>query len=230
MMLAILYDVHGNRPALEAVLGHAREQGAERFVLGGDYAAFGAWPLPCVTMLGALADAIWIRGNWERWQADLRAVPDDPTLRGAAAWVHVRLGKAVVEELAALPPATVLGDTLFCHASPGSDMEAFGHEPDPERDERLLAGVEQRRVVFGHTHVQFRRMSAPGVELINPGSVGMPWDGDVRAAYATVDDAGAIALHRVEYDVDAAVSALREIGEPWTGPTAARLEAARFEV
>jgi diadenosine tetraphosphatase ApaH/serine/threonine PP2A family protein phosphatase len=230
MMLALLYDIHGNRPALEAVLGHAREQGAERFVLGGDYSAFGAWPVACVTLLRGLADTTWIRGNWERWQAEPGAVPGDPVLRGAAAWVRDQLGGALVRELAALPPTTVLDDTLFCHASPASDIDAFGREPDPEADDQLLAGVTQRRVVFGHTHLQFRRRSASGIELVNPGSVGMPWDGDVRAAYALSDGAGEIALHRVEYDVDAALAALREIGEPWTGPTAARLEAARFAV
>jgi diadenosine tetraphosphatase ApaH/serine/threonine PP2A family protein phosphatase len=230
MMLAVLYDIHGNRPALEAVLGHAREQGAERFVLGGDYAAFGAWPGACLTILRALADATWIRGNWERWQAEPEAMPDDPTLQGAAAWVRRRLGAELVRELGALAPTVVVDDTLYCHASPASDIDPFPREPDPEGDDQLLAGVEQRRVVFGHTHVQLRRTSASGIELVNPGSVGMPWDGDVRAAYATVDDDGAIALQRVEYDVDAAVTALREIGEPWTGPTAARLEAARFDV
>lgn len=230
MMLAILYDIHGNRPALESVLSHAREQGAERFVLGGDYAAFGAWPAASVALLRGLAYTTWIRGNWERWQAEPGAVPDSPALQGAAAWVRARLGDELVAELAALPPSTVIGDTLFCHASPTSDIEAIGREPDPEADDQLLAGVEQRRVVFGHTHVQFRRTSASGVELVNPGSVGLPWDGDVRAAYAILDDDGQIHLHRVEYDIDAASAALEEIGEPWTAPTRARLEAARFDV
>jgi diadenosine tetraphosphatase ApaH/serine/threonine PP2A family protein phosphatase len=229
-MLAILYDIHGNRPALEAVLGHAREAGAERFLLGGDYAAFGAWPVECVTILRALADTTWIRGNWERWQADPGAVPDDATLRGATAWVRARLGEQLVGELAGLPASVVVDDTLFCHASPKSDIDAFGREPDPEADDQLLAGVEQRRVVFGHTHVQFRRTSASGIELVNPGSVGLPWDGDVRAAYAILGDDGAIALHRVEYDIDAPSAALEAIGEPWTAATRARLEAARFDV
>jgi diadenosine tetraphosphatase ApaH/serine/threonine PP2A family protein phosphatase len=223
-MLAILYDIHGNRPALEAVLGHAREQGADRFLLGGDYSAFGAWPVECVTLLRALPDATWIRGNWERWQVEVDALPDNTTIEGAAAWVVAQLGEALVAELAALPPSAVVGDTLFCHASPGS-------EADPEGDDQLLAGVPQRRVVFGHTHRQFRRRSASGVELVNAGSVGLPWDGDVRAAYATLDgDGGGIELHRVAYDVDAALHALEAIGEAWTVTTARRLREARFEV
>jgi hypothetical protein len=65
-MLAILYDIHGNRPALEAVLADARGRGATRWLLGGDYSAFGAWPVECVELLRELGDdATWIRGNWE---------------------------------------------------------------------------------------------------------------------------------------------------------------------
>src|SRR3954463_10663345 len=100
-MVAILYDIHGNRPALDAVLDHARGQGAERFVLGGDYSAFGAWPADCVTTLRGLAGTTWIRGNWERWQADPGALPEDATVQGAAAWARARLGTGPVEELAA---------------------------------------------------------------------------------------------------------------------------------
>jgi predicted phosphodiesterase len=230
-MVAILYDIHGNRPALDAVLDHARGQGAERFVLGGDYSAFGAWPVDCVTTLRGLTGATWIRGNWERWQADPGAMPEDATIQGAAAWARARLGTVLVEELAALEASVVVGDTLFCHASPASDIEPFGREPDPEGDDQLLAGVTQKRVVFGHTHLQFRRRSAAGIELVNPGSVGLPWDGDVRAAYATLDeDADTIELHRVAYDVEAASRGLQDIGQPWTQRTRMRLEQARFDV
>ncbi|HEY4094162.1 MAG TPA: metallophosphoesterase family protein [Baekduia sp.] len=229
-MLAILYDIHGNRPALEAVLDHAQEQGADRFLLGGDYSAFGAWPVECVTVLRALPDATWIRGNWERWQAEPGALPDDATIQGAAAWVNEQLGEALVAELAALPASVVLDDTLFCHASPGSDIEPFSPEADPDGDDQLLAGVAQRRVVFGHTHRQFARRSASGIELVNAGSVGLPWDGDERAAYATLDDDGQVGLHRVTYDYETARRALAEIEEAWTVRTGRRLEQARFDV
>ncbi|HWH92361.1 MAG TPA: metallophosphoesterase [Baekduia sp.] len=86
-MLAILYDIHGNRPALEAVLGDARDRGADRFLLCGDYSAFGAWPVECVALLRTeLGDsATWIRGNWERWQAEPDAVPDSDVPRSGAA-------------------------------------------------------------------------------------------------------------------------------------------------
>ena len=85
-----------------------------------------------------------------------------------------------------LPEQTEIGDTLYCHASPHSDMQSFGAEPGP-LDNELLEGVTAKRVVFGHTHVQFQRTGSGGIELLNPGSVGMPWDGDHRAAYAVID-------------------------------------------
>lgn len=228
-MLAILYDIHGNRPALEAVLEDARSLGADRWLLGGDYSAFGAWPVECVEILRALGDdATWIRGNWERWQVEDDALPDAEVIQGAAVAVRAALGPALVDELFALPVATVIDTTLYVHGSPGSDVESFGPEPS-EDDDQLLAGVTQERVVFGHTHVQFARRSAGGIELVNPGSVGLPWDGDTRAAYATLDDDGqTLDLHRVEYDVEAAASAVEALGGAWTEATAARLRGARF--
>ena len=228
-MLAILYDIHGNRPALEAVLEDARSLGADRWLLGGDYSAFGAWPVECVELLRSeLGDeAVWLRGNWERWQVEEDAVPDDAVPLTAATFARSALGAEVVAELFALPASVVLDDTLFVHASPVSDVEPFGPEAS-EDDDQLLAGVAQERVVFGHTHVQFARRSAGGVELVNPGSVGLPWDGDVRAAYATLDDDGALDLHRVEYDVSAAAAAVAALGGAWAEATAARLRSARF--
>ena len=68
-MLALLYDIHGNLPALEAVLEDAEGAGADRFILGGDYAAFGAWPAETVERLRGL-DARWLRGNVDRWTVD----------------------------------------------------------------------------------------------------------------------------------------------------------------
>lgn len=229
-MLAILYDIHGNRPALEAVLADARSRGADRFLLGGDYAAFGAWPVECVEILRELPeDTTWIRGNWERWQAEPEAAPDAEVIAGANAWVRRALGLGAVDELGGLANKAVVDETLFVHASPVSDVEPFGREAS-EDDDQLLNGVTQPRVVFGHTHVQFERRSASGTELVNAGSVGMPWDGDSRAAYATLDGDSGVALHRVQYDVEAAAAPLEALGEPWATVTAARLRAARFEV
>jgi diadenosine tetraphosphatase ApaH/serine/threonine PP2A family protein phosphatase len=230
-MLALLYDIHGNLPALDAVLEDARERGADRFVLGGDYAAFGAWPLECVRRLRELGDdAVWIRGNWERWGADPSAGPATEVVQGAATAMREALGERLIAELAALPGQAEVDGALVCHASPISDMEPFGRDADADGDGQLLAGIAQQRVVFGHSHVQFRRVSAGGVELVNPGSVGLAWDGDTRAAYATVGDDDAVELHRVDYDVELAAGALDAINAPWAETTARRLRGARFDV
>ena len=123
-MLALLYDVHGNLPALEAVLGDARSRGASRFVLGGDYALFGPWPVETVTRLREL-DAVWIRGNGERWTRNAADAPDDPLVQRAIASCAEQLGEARVSELAVLPETTSIGEALFCHASPQSDVDTL---------------------------------------------------------------------------------------------------------
>src|SRR5438045_3968877 len=83
-MLAMLFDIHGNLPALEAVLDDARAQGADRWLLGGDFAVFGGWPAETVAKLQELPEASWIRGNVDRWAAT--APPDfDLALGGVSA-------------------------------------------------------------------------------------------------------------------------------------------------
>lgn len=228
--LALLYDVHGNLPALEAVIADARGAGAPRFLLGGDYALFGPFPAESVAALRALPDATWIRGNVDRWSAHPEQLPpDDELVARAVADCRHALGSDLTDELGQLPEQELLDGTLYCHASPVSDMRSFMPEPADDEGE-LLADVTQRRVVFGHTHLQFRRHSAAGLELVNPGSVGLPFDGDVRAAYALVGDDGSVELRRVEYDLDAAVEGLRnQFGDlPWTRRSITRLQSARF--
>jgi diadenosine tetraphosphatase ApaH/serine/threonine PP2A family protein phosphatase len=229
-MLGCLFDVHGNLPALEAVLEDARGCGTQRYILGGDYSAFGAWPAECVDALDELDVEVRIRGNWERWVADPPPeVRDDAETWGAAEAVRAALGDERVAELGALPAEVRFGRSLICHASPGSDMRGFSPEPD-ESDAELLAGVDAPRLIFGHTHKQFRRVAATGAELINPGSVGMPFDGDQRAAWALVHPSGAVELRRVAYDVGAAIDGLRSRNgdAPWTPVIVERLERATF--
>ena len=221
----MLYDIHGNLPALEAVLDDAAAAGVERFVLGGDYALFGAWPRETVERLRAL-DAVWIRGNGERWTAAPDEAPD--AVQGAIARCRELIGEDLVRELAALPETHAEGDTLYCHGSPGSDVRSF--LPDPGEDEaELLEGVRHSMLVFGHTHLAFKRRTEGGVELLNPGSVGMPFDGDHRAAWAVLEDDGAAEHRRVAYDHAASAAAVRErLGEAGEVP-ARRIERASFD-
>jgi diadenosine tetraphosphatase ApaH/serine/threonine PP2A family protein phosphatase len=226
---ALLYDLHGNLAALEAVLDDARGAGAERYVLGGDYALFGAWPAETVDALRALSDATWIRGNVDRWTADPADSPDNLVVRGAIEACRQALGEQHVAELAELPFDTVLDGTRFCHGSPISDVRSFAPQSGDE-DEELLGNVTERRVVFGHTHLPFRRSGPGGTELVNPGSVGMPFDGDTRAAYALLRDDETIEHRRVAYDHLASAAALREhFGDgEWTETVARRIMTARF--
>ena len=84
--------------------------------------------------------------------------------------------------------------------------------------------MRDRTVVFGHSHQQFRRPGPNGTELLNPGSVGMPLDGDVRAAWAVRLDDGRFEFRRTEYDVERAVAAWRSLPGPFAEMAAARVE------
>jgi diadenosine tetraphosphatase ApaH/serine/threonine PP2A family protein phosphatase len=205
-MRALLYDIHGNLPALEAVVADARSAGAGEFALGGDYALFGAFPLESVARLREL-DAIWIRGNTDRWLEDPSDTPGGDLIERSLA--HCREALAgVAQELASLPPTALVDGALICHASPRSDMRSFMPAAS-ETDAELLAEDDPDVIVFGHTHLQFRRPSGRHT-LVNPGSVGLPFDGDRRAAYALWHGGGDFELRRVEYDSDAYAAEVRE--------------------
>jgi diadenosine tetraphosphatase ApaH/serine/threonine PP2A family protein phosphatase len=227
-MDALVYDVHGNLPALDAVLADARAAGAGHFILGGDYALFGGWPAETVARLKALDGALWIRGNGERWTARPSDAPDDAVVQGAIAAARRALGARLVADLGALPATARDDDTLICHGSPASDVRSFLPEPADDEAE-LLAGVSARRLIFGHTHLPFARV-AEDIELVNPGSVGMPFDGDPRAAYALRHDDGAIEHRRVAYDHEASAARVRTAfnNAPWTETVASRIERASF--
>jgi predicted phosphodiesterase len=229
-VLACLYDVHGNLPALEAVLADAAERGVTRYWLGGDYALFGAWPAETVQRLRGLENAMWIRGNGERWTADAAAAPDNPVVQGAIEAARAALGAELVRAMSELVALAEDRGALICHGSPPSDVRSFLPEPADDEAE-LLEGVRHERVIFGHTHLPFRRVSdVRGIELVNPGSVGMPFDGDTRASYALIDPDHTVEHRRVDYDLGATVGRLREIGEPWTEVVVRRLEQARPDV
>ena len=229
-MKALIYDVHGNLPALEAVLADAERAGATSFLIGGDVALFGPFPKETVARLRALDPADWLRGNGERWTHDPSDAPDAEPVPGAIAAARDALGGDLVDELAALPMSLDLGGgTSAWHASPVSDVLSFWPEPTPDEPE-LLDGVTDRRLVFGHTHLPFQRRAGE-IELVNPGSVGMPLDRDPRAAYALLHHGGGIEHRRVAYDPRASADALRRRyrDEPWADLVARRIEQARFD-
>jgi predicted phosphodiesterase len=223
--LAVVSDIHGNLTALEAVLAEAEAAGATTYLLGGDYAAFGPWPRETAERLEPLPAVAQIRGNVERWLREEPEVPPgaQPLVSAALAAARESLGPALVERLYRLPDQAELDGILVCHGSPLTDIESFAPQPQPGED-RMLAGETERTILFGHSHQQFRRNGPSGTQLVNPGSVGAPLDGDPRAAWALYEHAK-IDFRRTEYDVERAAAQMRSYGE-WAEPIARRIEQA----
>jgi putative phosphoesterase len=202
MRVAVLNDVHGNLPALEAVLAEVATLEADEIVVGGDVIA-GPFPRESLDRLVDLG-ATFVRGNADRES------PRAPA--GLWEWVAERLDPLSLEFLSERPHALSLGGVLYCHGSPRDEDEILTRVSPDERFRVALEGVEERLVVGGHTHVQFVR-EIDGIRFANAGSVGMPYEGHPGAFWAVVD--GERVEHRhTPYAVDAAVIAIRATGYP----------------
>ena len=218
-MLGVLYDIHGNLDALEAVLVDADAVGVDRWLLGGDYGTPSPHPHETLARLRELPNATWIRGNGERWLLD---PPEDrPEVMETYERFRDQISDDEAQRLFSLPATAELDGVLYVHGSPLSDDESFAPEPQ-DGEERLLAGIRDRTIVFGHSHLQFRRAGPVGTDLVNPGSVGMPLDGDRRAAWATWE--GDFTFRRTEYDVEPAAAAYRAMGGDFGEFAARRIE------
>jgi putative phosphoesterase len=221
MRVALIGDVHANLPALEAVLAHAHDQGVDAIWNVGDFVGYGAFPNEVVQRLRK-EDALSIVGNY-----DLKALQfkqkkkkwrkkKQPDKYRAFEWAYESLSKKSRKYLRFLSQEIrmkVKGKRiLLTHGSPASDEEPL--TPDtPEERLRELAHVAKADVIIcGHSHQPFVR-EVDGVWFINTGSVGRPDDGDPRACYAIlkIDSENIEVRHyRVEYDVEAAIAAIRE--------------------
>jgi putative phosphoesterase len=184
MRVAALYDVHGNLPALDAVLDDVPDDAV--IVVGGDV-AYGPFPSETLERLRALGERVhWLRGN-----ADRELTPGEAGLADARNidWVRGRLSVEQLAFLHGLPPTQTrdvdgLGRVLFCHATPQNDLDIFTELTPEERLVPLFAEVTADLVVVGHTHVQFDRTVA-GLRVVNAGSVGMAYE-DAPDAYWTL--------------------------------------------
>jgi putative phosphoesterase len=222
MRVAALYDIHGNLPALQAVLAEIEHADVDALVVGGD-AVSGPLPLQTVEALMALgADARFVRGNADRevveaFDAGRTRIEDeqDPARR-ASAFAAAALSEtqrdfiAGFEDTVALELAE-LGATLFCHGSPRSDSEILTTLTTPQRLREALAGVAQRVVVCGHTHRQFDR-AVDDHRVVNAGSVGVPYEGRAGAYWALLGPE--VELRRTDYDLERALAAMRAGGFP----------------
>jgi putative phosphoesterase len=228
LRVAALHDVHGNLPALEAVLAEIEDDSL--IVVGGDVAA-GPWPAETVERLRGLGDRVrWLRGNADR---ELAAVPEQrpggppPEV---IEWVRGRLSDEQLEFVTGLPERQTigvegLGSVLFCHATPRSDEELLTRISPDERWAAALDGVEEPVVVVGHTHVQFDRRVGE-TRLVNAGSVGMPYEQEPGAYWALFGPD--VELRRTAYDAEAAAKAIAEAGWPEEWPAATPEEATQF--
>jgi putative phosphoesterase len=222
LRVAALYDIHGMLVPLEAVLEELEHEEVEAIVIGGD-AVSGPQPAEVLALLRSLDGPVhWIRGNGER---ALGPDSSDAVMAGAEAEAALRFTAAHLSdddraELANLPERATLdvdglGATLFCHASPRNDLDIVTGGTPAERFSLLLEGVSKPVVVAGHTHMQLD-FTVDGVRWINPGSVGMPYEGEVAAFWALLGPD--LELRRTPFDVERSASALLESGWPEAEP------------
>lgn len=212
MRVLVLADVHGNLTALDAVLAEPHDS----VICPGDLVGSGPEPAACVERIRS-AGATTVQGNHDRAIAD-RLPPGGPepfrSLSEATLPVaYTQLDDEALAYLRALPLWLSLdlngSRCLLVHATPhdplyravGPEVTAWAAEVD---------GVDEETVFVGHTHVQFE-LGLGRHRVINPGSVGLPLDGDPRAAYAVLED-GAITLRRVEYPIERTIAALGRSG------------------
>jgi putative phosphoesterase len=183
MRVAAIYDIHGNLPALEAVLEEIRQAEVDRIVVGGDVLP---GPMPRETLeclLGLDIPVQFIHGNGDRevlaHGAGIEAGALPEPVREVLRWTARQLDPEHERWLASWP-ATLrieiggLGEVLFCHATPRNDTEIFTRITPEESLLPVFEGLGVSLVLCGHTHMQFDR-TIGGVRVVNAGSVGMPF-------------------------------------------------------
>ena len=207
MRVAVLSDIHGVLPALEAVLAEPDVATADLVVLTGDLAA-GPQPAETLDALRDLGDrALWVRGNADRELVAYRRSDQTPMPDPISPWAAEQLRDDQLELLAGLPLSAMvdidgLGSAVFCHATPRDDEEVVLVDSRPARWAEVFAGLDAsvRAVVCGHTHMPFARLADRRL-VVNPGSVGMPYGG-AGAHWALLGPG--VELRVTEFDLDRA--------------------------
>jgi putative phosphoesterase len=207
--VAALADVHGNAPALEAVLEEVELAEPDLVVFCGDL-TWGSLPGETLALVRTLEiPARLVRGNADRvvgtdtesrrgpWMASMHTEEDLAFLAGFEQTVSVDVDG--------------LGPTCFCHGSPRSDEELVTERTPAERVREFMTGIDERVVVTAHTHVRYDRQ-VDGVRLLSPGSVGLPYEGERGAYWALLGPD--VAFRRTDYDVEAAVERMRATDDP----------------
>ena len=227
MRIAALYDIHGNLPALEAVLQEIRQAKIDRVVVGGDV-VLGPMPREALERLFDLEIPVqFIRGNCDRdvlaQRAGIEASPLPEQVREVVRWVAQQLAPEH-ERSMALWPETLrvdipgLCEVLFCHAMPRNDMEIFTRLTPEDVLLPIFDGLGVAVAVCGHTHMQFDRRIG-GVRVVNAGSVGMPF-GEPGADWLLLGPG--VQLRHTRYDLTQAAERIRATDYPQAQDFAAR--------
>ncbi len=213
-MIAALYDIHGNLPALEAVLRDVHRSGANEIVIGGDVLP-GPMPRECFAALAAVDLPVrYIMGNGDR-EILLRmrgetssAVP--PRFEPMMQWVAAQLNESHAQAIASWPATLKVGETLFVHATPRNDVDIFTRATPADALLPIFEPAHAALVVCGHTHMQFDRAIGT-TRVVNAGSVGMPF-GEPGAYWALIGET--VELRRTSYDLARAAEHVRATAYP----------------
>jgi putative phosphoesterase len=210
MMLAFISDVHGNLPALEAVMDEL--DGLEVYCVG-DVVGYYPWPNEACGVVGRRCVGC-VLGNHDYAVVSGDVSGFNEWAAAAVVWTRDRVSRGSVSFLASLPRRMEAEGFCMVHGSPRDPLEEYVYPGHPYLAS-FFDSVESSVLVLGHTHVPFVRYLDGGRIVFNPGSVGQPRDGDWRASYAIFDaDSMRVELRRVEYDVGRVADAVVDAGLP----------------
>ena len=210
MRVAAISDIHANLRALEAVLADIEREQVDEIVVVGDTVA-GPWPVEVFDLVAAV-DASIVGGN-----ADRAVLERDDQFDSNPPWCADRLGATRLASVASWPLTYEfvvggVGRVLACDSTPTSDDPIYTRITPDDVMADLLGIVDADALVCGHTHMQYDRTLENGLRVINPGSVGMPYEGECGAYWAILGPD--VELRRSEYDVEGAVAEIQATDAP----------------
>ncbi len=206
-MIAIISDVHGNLPALRAVMDTALKLGCTRFLSLGDVVGYYSQPGECIDLLRAHG-IVNIMGNHDHYLASGEGCPRSALVSQTIEYAQSLINEDQIAWLRKSIPSYRETETLYLHGGPDDPRDQYLYSVS-----RGSIPADIKVMFCGHTHVQkFARFSNDNI-FCNPGSVGQPRDGDNRAAFAVVTDKE-ITLQRVPYDIDETIREMQRAGFP----------------
>lgn len=227
MRVAVISDIHGNLPALEAVLADVDQVRPDVVVLGGDLALGGPHPVEVVDRLRELG---WpsVLGNTDE-ALDEKRIPEQARtgfVGAPAARTREMLGPERVAWLTDLPLVWHGEGIALVHATPNDRWAIVPYDSPDQRLRDVFAPLGKANAVYGHIHHAYTR-DLGNLTIVNSGSVSLALDGDVRACYAVIED-GRVEHRRVAYDVERVAADFQAIGYPNAATYAAWLRTGAF--